>query len=347
MSSRRRLILIILAAGILVLSGVCVVLSRSGSFSFTLPIAHKPSFAADTAAYPVRLHTSGNSIMNVTDQAVVLKGLMPPDPAQLNSKGKFTRSFFQEMRDTGANVVRIPVHPERWEQDSDYLWRYLDPVVAWGGEMGMYVILDLHFIGNIASGAGSQMPDLHTSSKDFTLAFWKQVAAYFKDTPHVIFEICNEPADISPSVWHSSAQEIVDLIRAAGANQLIIVGGVEYSKNLSWVADEPVTGANIAYAAHIYPAHGAAYWNEWFGEVSTHFPVLVTEWGWLKTAPDSQTAYLVGNAETYGVPFLSYLDAHHIGWVACWYDDDWLPAMFESGFNALNDYGKFVKARLQ
>ena len=347
MSARLRLILIVLAAGIVVVSGVCLVASRSGHLSFTPPMAHPPSFSADAAAYPVRLHTSKNSILSLNNQPVIFKGLMPPDPAQLNTKGKFTRSFFQEMRDAGANVIRIPVHPENWEQDPDYLWRYLDPIVTWSGEMGMYVILDLHFIGNIASGAGSKMPDLKTSSHDFTLAFWKQVATYFKDTPHIIFEICNEPADITPSIWRSSAQEIVTLIRSVGAEQLVIVGGVEYSKDLFWVKGSPVDGENIAYAAHIYPAHSASAWDAWFGDVSAKVPVLATEWGWLETAPDSETAYLVGSASSYGEPFLSYLNDHKIGWVACWYDDDWLPAMFERGFSGLNDYGKFVMAKLQ
>ena len=347
MSTRLRLILIIAAAGILVLSGVCLLASRSGHLSFTPPIAHRPSFSADTSAYPIRLHTAKNSILDADHKTLALKGVMPPDPAQLNTKGKFTRSFFQEMRDAGSNVIRIPVHPENWEQDPDYLWRYLDPIVTWSGEMGLYVIIDLHFIGNIASGAGSQMPDLHTSSKEFTLAFWKQVATYFKDTPHVIFEICNEPTDITPFLWRSSAQEIVTLIRAVGAEQIIIVGGVEYSKNLSWVEDSPVDGENIAYAAHIYPAHSPTSWDAWFGDVSAHYPVLVTEWGWLETAPDSATAYLVGRASSYGEPFLDYLDERKIGWIACWYDDDWLPAMFEKGFSGLTDYGKFAVAKLQ
>jgi endoglucanase len=228
MSPRRRLILIFLAAAILILSGVCLIASRSGHLSFTPPIAHQSSFSAATAAYPAQLHASGNTIVNANNQPVVLKGLMPPDPSQLNSKGKFNRSFFQEMRDAGSNVIRIPVHPERWQQDSDYLWRYLDPAVSWSGEMGMYIILDLHFIGNVANGTGSQMTVLKTSSMEFALAFWQQVATYFKDTPNVIFEICNEPASITPSEWRGSAQEMIALIRAAGASQLIIVGGVEY-----------------------------------------------------------------------------------------------------------------------
>jgi len=332
----------IFLAGLLLLIGLCLVVARSGHLSFTPPVAHKDSFSANTASYPSRLKVSGNRLVDASGQTVLLKGLMPPDPSQLNLKGKFNQAFFQELHDTGAKVIRIPVHPERWEQDSDYLWRYLDPLVAWSGEMDMYVILDLHFIGNVASGAGAKMPDLRVSSKEFTLAFWRQVAGYFKDAPHVLFEIFNEPAGISPAEWRQNAQEISSVIRAAGASQPIIVGGVEYSKDLSWVLDKPVAGENIAYAAHIYPAHSNTSWDAWFGEVSQQYPVLVTEWGWMADSTDSETAYLVGSETSYGRPFLDYLKEHQIGWVACWYDDEWLPAMFEKGFTHLTGYGEFV-----
>lgn len=107
-----------------------------------------------------------------------------------------------------------------------------------------------------------------------------------------------------------------------------------------------MTGENIAYASHIYPAHAAASWNAWFGEVSANYPVLVTEWGWMEASPANPTDYLVGSAASYGEPLLSYLEAHDIGWIACWYDDEWLPAMFKAGSSELNAYGKFVEARL-
>lgn len=68
---------------------------------------------------------------------------MPADPSVLRRKGKFDRLFFDGMADSGANVIRLPAHPERWELDPDYLWRYIDPAVQWNGENGVYVIIDL------------------------------------------------------------------------------------------------------------------------------------------------------------------------------------------------------------
>lgn len=122
----RKRILGIFLAGLLLLIAACFVASRSGHLSFTPPVGHKDTFTANMAAYPSRLQVSGNRLVDASGQAVLLKGLMPPDPSQLNLKGKFNRAFFQELHDTGAKVIRIPVHPERWQQDADYLCSWLN-----------------------------------------------------------------------------------------------------------------------------------------------------------------------------------------------------------------------------
>lgn len=340
----------ILILAILSLSMICIALlliaPRYGNLSINLPLEHKPVFDRDISAYPGRLHVEGNRLMNEDGQVVTLRGLMPADPATLRRKGQFNRLFFDRMAASGANVMRIPVHPERWEHDPDYLWRYLDPAVSWNGENGVYTIIDLHFIGDIGRDRGPQMPDISISSRDFALDFWRKVASYFKDTPHVIFEIFNEPAGISAAAWRTDAQVLVDAIRSAGADQLVIVGGVEYSRDLSWVLEEPIRGENIAYAAHIYPAHSRYSWDRWFGDIAEKYPVVVTEWGWMATDPSGEQSYLVGSQKAYGEPFVGYLDPRGISWVACWYDDEWKPAMFTEDFNELTPFGAFILQQL-
>lgn len=343
----KRKTLIILAISLFAVCGIlALIASRYGTLSINLPLEHKPAFDEDTSAYPGQLRAEGNVLVDATGQTVILRGLMPADPAVLARKGRFERLFFGGMADSGANVIRLPVHPERWERDPDYLWRYLEPAVAWNGENGVYTIIDLHFIGDIGTDRGAQMPDIRTPSRDFAAAFWRQVASYFKDTPHVIFEIFNEPADISAGDWQTNAQALVDVIRATGAKQLIIVGGIEYSRDLSWVLDRPIDDDNIAYASHIYPAHSRYSWDRWFGSVSEKYPVVMTEWGWMESDPGGEQPYLVGSQRTYGEPLMAYLDEHGIGWVACWYDDEWKPAMFENGIEQFTPFGKFVLQRL-
>lgn len=47
--------------------------------------------------------------------------------------------------------------------------------------------------------------------------------------PNVIFELFNEPQGISSAQWHDPATGIIRLIRAQGANQLVIIGGTDYA----------------------------------------------------------------------------------------------------------------------
>lgn len=347
MQKSKRKALIALTASLFVLCGILALIApRYGSLSINLPLEHKPAFGEDTSAYPGQLRAEGNTLVDANGQTVILRGLMSSDPAVLARKGRFDRAFFDGMAGSGANVIRLPVHPERWERDPDYLWRYLDPAVAWNGENGVYTVIDLHFIGDMGTDRGAQMPDLRANSRDFALDFWRQVAAYFKDAPHVIFEIFNEPASITAAAWQAHAQALVDVIRSTGARQLIIVGGIEYARDLSWVLESPIEDDNVAYAAHIYPAHSKSSWDRWFGNVAQRYPVVMTEWGWMESDPSGKQSYLVGSQMTYGEPLLAYLDQHGIGWVACWYDDEWKPAMFEKGVEQPTPFGQLVLQRL-
>jgi len=337
---------------VLGLAGLCLLVNiglrlTGGHFSINLPVIHKSEFATqDIVQFPGRLYARGNQIVDANGQAVLLKGLMPPDPVKVRQDGDFNREFFAGMAGTGANVIRIPVHPENWVHDPDYLWRYLDPIIAWAGESHMYVIIDWHYIGNVVTGAGPQMPHLEANPKALTLEFWRSTAHYFRNTPNVIFEIFNEPQSIDANEWRSNANEIIQAIRAQGADQLVVVGGIDYGKDLSWVLEQPVADGNVAYASHIYPAHAAASWPHWFGDVAAQYPVLITEWGFMDDNGDPSQNYLFGDQSTYGEPFLGYLRGRNIGWVACWYDDEWLPPMVTEGKKGYTKYGKFVVQQL-
>lgn len=67
----------------------------------------------------------------------------------------------------------------------------------------------------------------------------------------------------------------------------------------------------------------------------------------MESDPSGKQSYLVGSQKTYGEPFMEYLDQRGIGWVACWYSDEWEPTMFASGFEQLTPYGEFVLDKLQ
>ncbi|MEN6524249.1 MAG: glycoside hydrolase family 5 protein, partial [Anaerolineaceae bacterium] len=330
MMKKKEKVITISVSGVIL---ICVILyfvaSHFGKFSIRLPIEHTSRFTdIKIEQFPSPVTVNENHILNADGQTIIFKGVMIPDPAVLNERDKFNLEFFKGIQAINANVIRVPVHPEEWIKDEDYLWRYLAPIVSWAGEMNMYVIIDWHFIGNIATGAGLQMPDIKPEPKELTMEFWQLMASFFQDSPNVIFEIFNEPQSIGALEWQANATEIVQAIRKQGAKQMIIVGGIDYGKDLSWVVENPIKAENIAYASHIYPSHSSYSYDDWFGTVAAKYPVLITEWGFMDENRKEGPSYLSGDEESYGKPFLKYLDDRDIGWVACWYDDEWLPPMF-------------------
>lgn len=289
------------------------------------------------------LRTKGNRISNDLNESIVFKGVMIPDPSVLYSTNRLNKALFQGIQNTGANIVRLPVHPDLWMRDESYLEKYIVPAVEWANDLNMYVIIDWHYIGNIVTGHSKGMTVTDMTLMDLSENFWTVITNRFMDNPGVIFELCNEPADITPEQWSGAAEKLINIIRSKGAKQLIIVGGVQYAQDLSWIAKTKINDANIVYASHIYPAHGKENWDHWFGTMSESKPVLITEWGYMDENRNStEQKYLVGDKETYGMPFLNYLSKRRIGWVACWYDDTWEPEILTKGGLGYTNFGQFV-----
>jgi Endoglucanase len=317
-----------------------------GKGKITLPVEKKEMFEIDhKARYAKSLCVKGNKILNENGEQILLKGVVVPEAKKLDFEHKFKKEYFDQIFSCGGNVIRIPVHPNEWAEDEDYLWRYLDPLVTWAIEKKKYVIIDLHFIGNIETGDGTEMVDVGMKPYDFSVEFWKRVASYFKNVPNIIFEIYNEPALISGETWKKYANSLVATVRKTGANQLILVSGIDYSYDLSCWENEPLKDSNIAYTAHVFP--NRIGWEQKLESIAATLPIIVTEWGYAAENGLVKQTYLVGNRENYGEPFLQFMGKYNIGWTACWYDDSWEPPMFLKGMKKKTDWGLFVLEHLK
>ena len=67
--------------------------------------------------------------------------------------------------------------------------------------------------------------------------FWGELASRFADNERVMFGIMNEPHDMPTSLVFENNQAAVDAIRAAGATNLILVPGAQWSGGHSWTED--------------------------------------------------------------------------------------------------------------
>lgn len=135
-------------------------------------------------------------------------------------------------------------------------------------DTGIYVLIDWH----------DHNAQLHT---DEASEFFAEMARLYGTYDNVIYEIFNEPLDVSWSqVIKPYAERVIDSIRKYDADNLIIVGTRNWSQMVSEVAANPVTDTNVAYTLHFYVGmHGQWLRDEATKALNAGVPLLVTEWG--------------------------------------------------------------------
>ena len=133
----------------------------------------------------------------------------------------------------------------------------------------MYVIIDWH----------SHHAEQYQAQ---SIAFFKEMATKYGNTNNVIYEIYNEPLQVS---WSGTikpyAQAVIAAIRAIDPDNLIVVGTPSWSQDVDVAANDPITGyANIAYTLHFYAgSHGQSLRDKASTALSRGIPLFVTEWG--------------------------------------------------------------------
>ena len=287
-----------------------------------------------------------------------------PPPIVISPQGgpsPLTQDSLTAMKQWGINTVRIPLNEDCWlgingvnpvAGGASYQEPILDAVDLITQTNGMYVILDLHWAapGTILPTAQGTMPDL-----DHTVTFWQQVAAAYKDNGSVIFDLFNEPVmsgsdDQQFNCWKNGSttvsggacpmvnfavagmQQLLTTVRQAGANNLVMLGGIGYAATLDlwpqYVPTDTLSPPNIAASWHVYDDQGgctadgpttvSTLCSSGSGRggaavMNAGYPIVVGETGYYSCSA------AVGQA--WWPLFLSWADAQGIGFVAWSWSD--------------------------
>jgi hypothetical protein len=182
------------------------------------------------------------------------------------------------------------------------------------------------------AGAWGQNIAQHHMPDQNSIPFWQAVAARFANHPAVLFDLYNEPHDVSWEVWRNGGmvhegsgnspggkleyrtpgmQRLLEVCREQGARNVIVAGGLDWAYDLTglvkgYALADP-QGNGVVYATHIYP-----WKRDWDRNVTVavdRYPVLVGEVG---CEPGGKEE----DPKTWAPKVLDYIERHRLNWTA-------------------------------
>ena len=267
-----------------------------------------------------RISVKGARFVNPQGDTVLFRGLAIADPDKIEREGRWNKELFVKIKEMGAMIVRLPVHPATWRNRTPQKYlQLLDQAVAWCTELNMYVDVDWHSIGNLGMEL-FQDPSYNTTRRE-TYEFWRTIARHYHGHNTVAFyEIFNEPTldfgrlgEMSWSEWKSINEKIIHLIRAYDPLTIPLVAGLDWAYDLTPLNIEPIQAEGIGYVTHPYPHKRskpwAPKWDEDFGFAAERYPVFATEFGFTLGNEG-----IKDNGE-YGREIVQYLEKKGISWM--------------------------------
>lgn len=241
-----------------------------------------------------------------------------------------------------SNVFRLAMYTDEGGYISnksikDDLEKYIKIIV----DNDMYVIVDWHILHD---------NDPNINKKE-ALDFFDYMSKKYKNTPNVIYEICNEPNG-EEVTWNNHikpyAEDIIKVIKKNNNKALIIVGTPNWSNKITDVIGNEIEEDNIMYSFHFYA--GAEDTNDlrdrFKKAIESKLPVFVSEFG--ISDPSGNGGVFIDSAKEW----MDILDKNNISYVN-WSlaNKDESSAMLKPGVKSISDdglseSGKFIKEQL-
>ena len=230
----------------------------------------------------------------------------------------FTLDDFLYLNSIGANTVRIPLTYKMFN-DTFYLYdnspemgfEFIDKVVSWCKEAGLYLILDMHVAPGGQSGAphiddSDGYPKLFESEENMEefCRIWKKIATRYADEPIILgYELLNEPIKKEYESLYPYLQPTFEkaaaAIREVDKNHILIIGGANFYDDFT-----PLTNlgfdSKILMTRHRYGStvvKGDAELRDKYG-----LPIFIGEFGHWNGGTD-MTAQIVSNMKSSGIGY--------------------------------------------
>jgi hypothetical protein len=233
--------------------------------------------------------------------------------------GPMDQASVTAMRSWKIRAVRVPLNEECWVGTSDVptggtsgsayqqaVKDYVNILLA----NGITPILEMHWNYGLYTGPSSGCSDVKATCQkpmpdaQYAPSFWTGVANAFKDN-RVVFDLFNEPyperasgssetagwtcwrdGGTCPGITYQVAgfQTLLNAVRATGNTNVVLIGGLAYSNDLTqWLQYKPTdpTG-NLAAFAHIYnfnSCSSTSCFDSQLAPVAAQVPLTLSEIG--------------------------------------------------------------------
>ncbi len=286
-----------------------------------------------------RLKVDGKNILDKNDNIVVLRG-MSLFWSQWGAKyyNKETVRWLHD--DWKCTVIRAAIGVENGgyleykQRELEKLFTVIEACI----ETGIYIIVDWH--------------DHHAEKhQDEAIAFFSQVSSKYGGYPNIIYEIFNEPLDVSwEKVLLPYSNNVIAAIRKNDPHNLIVAGTPNWSQDVDDVIGKMLTYNNVAYSLHFYTGtHKQELRDKANLALTSGIPLFVTEWGLSEANGNGE----IDIAENYR--WTQFLENNNLSWCNWSLNDKdetsaaILPGTAAlSGWNIdnLSDSGKIIRSYL-
>lgn len=247
------------------------------------------------------LQVKGTQLCNEAGEPLSLRGMSSHG---IQWFGQFVSSqAVSNTADHGANLFRAAMYTGEGgylSQPEAIKAKVVEAVEA-AIENDIYIIIDWHILSD-----GNPMSHMEEAS-----AFFAEMSQRYRDTPNVLYEICNEPngnvswsGDIKPY-----ARRIIQTIRENAPAAVILIGSPTWSQDIHLAAADPLEGENLMYTLHFYAGtHGSELRERIDSVLAQGLPVFVSEWG--TSRADGSGGVFLDESKVW----LDFLDERGISW---------------------------------
>ena len=327
------------------------VTDKDGASTTNSTVATISADATTPVAINGQLHVCGNNLCNQFKQPIQLRGMSTHGLQWYGWGNCITESSLDALAyDWGADILRISLYVQEggYETDPQGFTAQVNTIIEAATARGMYALVDWHQLT-----PGDPNANLENARRFFT-----DIARAHNGKNNILYDIANEPNNVSWAGIKRYAEQIIPVIRRYDPDAVVLVGthgwaslGISDGGSAQDIVSNPIAADNLMYTFHFYAAsHGAVYRNElaWAAE---RLPIFVSEWGSQTYTGDG------GNDFASAQAYIDLMAQKKISWTSWNYSDDFRSgAAFRPGTCAnngpwsggsLKSAGQWVKDRIQ